>query len=278
MRLSAKLEALPKGSGLRRLTVWISPIGFALACWALVTLVRLQSANGMAGQAALRLSQWTLRLPLAVTMAVAMGDLDLMINPVGSQGVENVNVSHVDLLYTEFWPLDHNRWGEAYDSYAAIHREIRNAARESGGKSLIVAAYINYQGPGATFNPPSVLLMDAVAFASGGARIELGNGDHMFPDTTAGIPTNVMFWGGWSCRSPEYVAQLKAFGIDADHLDATVFFKDNVRLARGLIDPEPNDLIAYLRELQGDDFDYTFDDEWGGVHTLQFYTYDDESD
>jgi len=100
----------------------------------------------------------------------------------------------------------------------------------------------------------------------------------MFPDTTAGIPTNVMFWGGWSCRSPEYVAQLKAFGIDADHLDATVFFKDNVRLARGLIDPEPNDLIAYLRELQGDDFDYTFDDEWGGVHTLQFYTYDDESD
>jgi len=72
MRLSAKLEALPKGSGLRRLTVWISPIGFALACWALVTLVRLQSANGMAGQAALRLSQWTLRLPLAVTMAVAM--------------------------------------------------------------------------------------------------------------------------------------------------------------------------------------------------------------
>ena len=72
VRLSARLTALPKTSDLRRLTVWISPLGFALACWALTTLVRLQSANGLAGQDALRLSQWALRLPLAITMAAAM--------------------------------------------------------------------------------------------------------------------------------------------------------------------------------------------------------------
>ena len=96
----------------------------------------------------------------------------------------------------------------------------------------------------------------------------------MFPNTENGIPTNVMFWGGWGARSPEYVAQLEAFGFDPDHLDATIFFNENVRLARGTIDPEPNVLIAYLTELSGDGFDYTFDDEWGGVHTLQFFTYE----
>lgn len=96
----------------------------------------------------------------------------------------------------------------------------------------------------------------------------------MFPNTENGIPTNVMFWGGWGARSPEYVAQLEAFGFDPDNLDATVFFNDNVRLARGTIDPEPMQLIAYLTELYGDGFDYMFDDEWGGVHTLQFYTYE----
>jgi hypothetical protein len=96
----------------------------------------------------------------------------------------------------------------------------------------------------------------------------------MFPSTAGGIPTNVMFWGGWGARSPEYVKQLAAFGIDANHLDATVFLNEQVRLARGTIDPPPDDLIDYLTELCGDAFDYTFDGEWGGVHILQFYPYE----
>ena len=94
----------------------------------------------------------------------------------------------------------------------------------------------------------------------------------MFPSTEGGIPTNVMFWGGWSARSPEYVAQLTAFGFDPAHLDAGIFLDENVRLARGTIDPPPDNLIAYLTELRGNTFDYTFDGEWGGVHILQFYS------
>ncbi|MDD3212948.1 MAG: hypothetical protein PHY64_04715 [Eubacteriales bacterium] len=94
----------------------------------------------------------------------------------------------------------------------------------------------------------------------------------MFPNTENGIPTNVMFWGGWGARSPGYTEQLAAFGFDADNLDATIFLDENVRLARGQIDPPPNSLINYLTVLYGDNFDYTFDDEWGGLHTLQFYT------
>jgi dextranase len=109
----------------------------------------------------------------------ALGDKYLVFNPVGAQGIEKVNASNVDVLYAEFWPWDKNRWGQHYDTYNAIQREIFAAAKESGGKSLVVAGYVNYKAPGEYFNPAAVLLMDAVVFSSGGARIELGNGDNM---------------------------------------------------------------------------------------------------
>ena len=109
----------------------------------------------------------------------ALGDKYLDFNPVGTQGIEKVNASRVDVLYAEFWPWEKNRWGQYCDTYSAIQREIFAAARESGGKSLVVAAYINYKAPGAAFNNAAVLLMDAVVFSSGGARIELGDGGSM---------------------------------------------------------------------------------------------------
>ncbi|MBR0218601.1 MAG: glycoside hydrolase family 66 protein [Clostridia bacterium] len=117
----------------------------------------------------------------------ALGEKFLAFNPVGAQGIENVNRSRVDVLYTEFWPWDRDDRGMPYDDYYSIHRAILRACEQSGGKSLVVAGYINYKHPAETFNAPAVRLMDSVAFASGGARIELGNGDGMlsneyFPD------------------------------------------------------------------------------------------------
>lgn len=117
----------------------------------------------------------------------ALGDKYLVFNPVGAQGIENVNISQVDMLYTEFWPWDRDDRGKLYDDYFSIHRAILQANEQSGGKSLVVAGYINYKHPSAYFNPPAVLLMDSIVFASGGSRIELGNGDGMlsneyFPD------------------------------------------------------------------------------------------------
>lgn len=106
----------------------------------------------------------------------------LAFNPVGAQGIENVNISDVDVLYTEFWPWDKDADGLAYDSYFSIHKAIQNASEQSGGKSLIVAAYVNYRNPKSRFNPAAVRMMDCVVFASGGARIELGNGDNMLSD------------------------------------------------------------------------------------------------
>ena len=112
----------------------------------------------------------------------AIGDKYLAFNPVGAQGIENVNVSAVDVLYTEFWPWDRNANGRLYDDYYTLHRAILDACEQSGGKSLIVAAYVNYRNPKAAFNPASVRMLDCVVFASGGSRIELGNGGNMLSD------------------------------------------------------------------------------------------------
>ena len=109
----------------------------------------------------------------------AIGDRYLVFNPVGAQGIENVNVSSADVLYTEFWPWDNDDRGLPYADYYSIHRAILRANEQSGGKSLVVAAYVNYKGPASKFNAPAVRLMDSMVFASGGARIELGNGSNM---------------------------------------------------------------------------------------------------
>ena len=100
----------------------------------------------------------------------------------GAQGLENVNVSDVDVLYAEFWPWDAAPDGAPYDSYRTLHRAILQATAQSGGKSLVAAAYVNYRNPAPFFNAPAARLLDSVVFASGGARIELGNGDGMLSD------------------------------------------------------------------------------------------------
>lgn len=112
----------------------------------------------------------------------AIGGKYLSFNPVGAQGLENVNVSDVDVLYAEFWPWDGAPDGTPYNSYRMLHRAILQAAAQSGGKSLVVAAYVNYRNPSPLFNAPAARLLDSVVFASGGARIELGNGDGMLSD------------------------------------------------------------------------------------------------
>ena len=112
----------------------------------------------------------------------ALGQRYLTFNPVGAQGIERVSVSDVDVLYSEFWPWEKSRWGEAFDNYATLQKEIFDAASLSGGKSLVVAAYVNYRAAQTTFNPAAVRLLDAVVYASGGSRIALGNGDNMLSD------------------------------------------------------------------------------------------------
>lgn len=110
----------------------------------------------------------------------------LSFNPVGAQGIEQVNTSNSDVLYTEFWPWDQDRDGALYDTYQALVTEVERTMEESKpysidekGKSLVVKAYINYYKTTGTMNAPGVLLCDAAVYAAGGSRLELGNGSNM---------------------------------------------------------------------------------------------------
>lgn len=121
----------------------------------------------------------------------AIGDKKLVFNPVGAQGIENVNKSGVDALYAEIWPWDRDSDGMLYDTYYSLKKEIEQSRRESGGKSLVVPAYMSYdygeQNPGSPFNTAAVMLTGASVYAAGGARMELGDNGNMlsneyFPD------------------------------------------------------------------------------------------------
>lgn len=113
-------------------------------------------------------------------MKAAMPDKYLVLNTVGAKGHQQVNVSNADVLYSELWEWD------GFQDLNSIKDIIDVSRKESGGKSLVVPAYMNYaygkEKAGyhtAAFNNPSVKLMDAVVYAAGGSRLELGDSDNM---------------------------------------------------------------------------------------------------
>lgn len=126
-----------------------------------------------------------------------LGDLYLSFNPVGAQGIENVNRSKVDVLYAEIWPWDSDSEGNQYDTYMSLKREIDQSRRESGGKSLIIPAYMEYDHAQASinneFNMAAVLLTDAAVYAAGGSRLELGDGRGMLSNEY--FPKQNLFMG-----------------------------------------------------------------------------------
>lgn len=107
----------------------------------------------------------------------------LSFNPVGAQGIEQVNASAVDVLYAEIWPWDTTSDGEQYNTYQSLKNVIDNSRDQSDGKSLIIPAYMEYDYAESVvsepFNMSAVLLTDAAVYAAGGSRIELGDGDEM---------------------------------------------------------------------------------------------------
>lgn len=93
----------------------------------------------------------------------------------------------------------------------------------------------------------------------------------MFPGTEYGIPANLLFWGGWTFRSPEYMKCLSRFGISEEEMDTTLFLRDDVYLARGMIMPEPTALIDVLSEKTEEEIAAMQGGEEGGVYAFQFY-------
>jgi len=94
--------------------------------------------------------------------------------------------------------------------------------------------------------------------------------DHrLFPDTSAGIPDNVLFWGGYPARSPSWYRTLARFGIT--ELDASIFLRDDVVLAS--TDAEPYQCFTrYLADSTGEAVDWYFYDIYGYLYFMQFFT------
>jgi dextranase len=109
-----------------------------------------------------------------------LGNKLLVMNAVGNKGHEGVNSSHVDAIYVEVWPWD------GTPDYASLKAVVDQGRVESGGKSLMMPAYMNYDyaktrsasAPG-QFNEPGVLLTEATVLAAGGSRLELGDDTRM---------------------------------------------------------------------------------------------------
>ena len=111
----------------------------------------------------------------------------IVFNTVNTYGQYQVAHSDADFVYSELWD-DHETYASILETAEQVH-----LARTGGG--VVFAAYVNRNdgknrhAPVKQFNAPSVLLCDAAIFASGGAHIELGDGDRMlsneyFPSDT----------------------------------------------------------------------------------------------
>jgi dextranase len=105
-------------------------------------------------------------------------DKKMALNAVDQFQQEKILNAPVDFAYTEVWGRN-----QYQDLVQVI---LENYEYSNGELNTVLAAYMNYDAHGGTFNSPGVLLTDAVIFAFGGSHLELG--EHMlsseyFPNT-----------------------------------------------------------------------------------------------
>lgn len=102
--------------------------------------------------------------------------------------------------------------------------------------------------------------------------LSLAGDRRLFPDTSRGIPPNLMFWGGWPARSPSWNRQLEAYGLDPSALTSRDFLRDNVLVAG--TDGQPwESLMAYVAEGADGEVDWDFYGEYGYIYFYQLYEY-----
>ena len=80
---------------------------------------------------------------------------------------------------------------------------------------------------------------------------ELVNDMRMFPDFSAGIPHNLMFWGGWQRGSPEYISKVEAFGLESEHFKPEDWLRPELRYLTLQEEPHPV-LVEHLKEKLGE--------------------------
>ena len=114
----------------------------------------------------------------------------MVLNTVNTLGQDRTAHSTADFVYSELW--------EDHETYASILSAASQVHKANPAAGLVFAAYLHRRDgkqridPKTTeFNTPSVLLADAVIFASGASHIELGDGSRML--SSEYFPTDTTF-------------------------------------------------------------------------------------
>lgn len=98
----------------------------------------------------------------------------IVFNNVGAYGMfSTCSQVDADAVYVECWE------GNGQATYNDLKATIDNGIAWSGGKSVVLAAYMNRGKGSGNFGIPGVLLTDATIFASGGTHLELGDDGKM---------------------------------------------------------------------------------------------------
>lgn len=102
----------------------------------------------------------------------------------------------------------------------------------------------------------------------------MGSDLRAFPDySEEGMPTNITFWGGWTFRSPQSVAQFERWDIDLYDFDPATLLRDDVFIVSGRADPAPVIITEWLREQLGENIDYELWSEYGNIFVFHYYEY-----
>ena len=97
--------------------------------------------------------------------------------------------------------------------------------------------------------------------------LSLSHDHRLFPDTAAGIPGNLMLWGGWQARSPGFWRTLANFGIT--ELGPAIFLREDVLFA-STYDQPPQELLNYIGSAAETTVDWMYYDQWGYVNLFSF--------
>lgn len=135
-----------------------------------------------------------------------------------------------------------------------------------------MARQVRYVAPKWTYNTHAA--MDKIALSHPDLLLiysnELVNDMRIFPDFSSGMPTNLMFWGGWQRGSPEYRSKLEAFGLDSDHFTAADWLNPALRFLTLKAEPEPL-LVQHLREELGDSLTWEQTQMDEALYAYRFY-------
>ncbi len=137
----------------------------------------------------------------------------VVFNAVGNWPVEALAASQSDFNYIEIWPPSTH--------YEDVVNIVRNARRLSGNKGVVIALYLPAD------RPLNNRLADALIYAAGGSRIELGENarllaDPYFPkhqELSHDLRQVLRRYAGFAVRYGELTGPCAA---DADDVDVTV--------------------------------------------------------